>query len=117
MSATRRKFIGAASAATAGILAGNNQTAYAQTSGKGKSKPGKLLRIGVLTCHPTHHHMPNIYGPIIQCVERGNYVPTRMTGMILTHIWDHDPKRVESYCEKFGTKPVKRYNPSLPGFC
>ena len=78
MSTNRRTFIGAVSAATAGILAGNNQTAYAQTSGKGKREPGKLLRIGVLTCHPTHHHMPNIYGPIIQCVARGNYVPTRM---------------------------------------
>ncbi len=109
MSTNRRTFISTASAATAGIIAGNNQTAYAQTSGKGKRDPGKLLRIGVLTCHPTHHHMPNIYGPIIQCVEQGKYVPTRMTGMILTHIWDHDPKRVESYCERFGTKPVKRY--------
>jgi len=53
--------------------------------------------------------MPNIYGPIIQCVPNGSFVPPRMTGMILTHIWDHDPKRVESYCEKFGTKPVRRY--------
>jgi predicted dehydrogenase len=105
----RRKFLGAASAVTAGILAGNNQSAYAQTSGQSNRTPGKLLRIGVLTCHPTHHHMPNIYGPIIQCVAHGNYIPTRMTGMILTHIWDHDPKRVESYCEEFGTKPVKRY--------
>jgi hypothetical protein len=111
MSTNRRTFIGAASAATAGIFAGNNHTAYAQTSGKGKREPGKLLRIGVLTCHPSHHHMPNIYGPLIQCVPMSkDYTPTRMTGMKLTHMWDHDPKRVETFCEKFGTIPVKRYD-------
>lgn len=110
MALKRRSFIGAASAATAGVLAGANQSAFAQTTAAGGRTPGKLLRIGVLTCHPTHHHMPNIYGPIIQCVPHSDFVPTRMTGMVLTHIWDHDPKRVESFCEKFGTKPVKRYN-------
>ena len=68
-------------------------------------------RIGVLTCHPTHHHMPNLFGPLIQCVPmRDDYTPTRMTGMELTHIWDHDPGRVETYCEKFGTIPVERYD-------
>ena len=52
----------------------------------------KLHRIGVLTCHPTHHHMPNLFGPLIQCVPMNqDYTPTRMTGMELTHIWDHDP--------------------------
>ena len=71
----------------------------------------KLHRIGVLTCHPTHHHMPNIYGPLIQCVPmEEDYTPTRMTGMELTHIWDHDPQRVESFCAKFGTVPVERYD-------
>ncbi|MBN2412029.1 twin-arginine translocation signal domain-containing protein [candidate division KSB1 bacterium] len=105
----RRKFLGAASAATAGMLAGNNRSVYAQTTAKGSGAPGNLLRIGVLTCHPTHHHMSNLYGPIIQCVPRGDMTPTRMTGMVLTHIWDHDPKRVETFCAQFGTKPVKRY--------
>ena len=71
----------------------------------------KLHRIGVLTCHPTHHHMPNIYGPLIQCVPvKGDYTPTRMTGMELTHIWDHDPERVQSFCEKFATVPVEHYD-------
>ena len=71
----------------------------------------KLHRLGVLTCNPTHHHMPNIYGPLIQCVPMDkDYTPTRMTGMELTHIWDNDPARVESFCEKFGTVPVERYD-------
>ena len=33
-----------------------------------------------------------------------------MTGMELTHIWDYDPERVRTYCEQFGTKPVKNYD-------
>ncbi len=71
----------------------------------------KLHRIGVLTCHPTRHHMPNLFGPLIQCVPMSqDYTPTRMTGMELTHIWDHDPERVRTYCEKFGTEPVDRYD-------
>lgn len=37
MSATRRTFLGAASAATTGFLAGNKQSANAQTSEKGNS--------------------------------------------------------------------------------
>ncbi len=105
----RRSFFGAVTAAAAGMLAGGKWSIEAQTPARKPAAQGKLLRIGVLTCHPTHHHMPNIYGPIIQCVPNGSFVPTRMTGMILTHIWDHDPKRVASYCEKFGTKPVKRF--------
>ena len=71
----------------------------------------KLLRIGVLTCHPRYHHMTNIYGPLINCVAMPNgYIPTRMTGMELTHIWDKDEGMVERFCEKFGTTPVKRYD-------
>ena len=71
----------------------------------------KLHRIGVLTCHPTRHHMPNLFGPLIQCAPMSeDYTPTRMTGMELTHIWDHDPERVKTYCEKFGTMPVDRYD-------
>ena len=33
-----------------------------------------------------------------------------MTGMELTHIFDKDSGMVETYCAKFGTTPVKRYD-------
>ena len=109
MSSTRRNFIGAASTATAGALIGNAAAGSASKKTI-KTKRPPLYRIGVLTCHPSHHHMPNIYGPIIQGVSKGGKGPTLMTGMELTHMWDHDPKRVESFCEIFGTQPVKNYN-------
>ena len=111
MPSSRRNFITSASAVSAGALLGQAKFVSSADRKMKKQKPGQLLRIGVLTCHPSHHHMPNIYGPLIQCVlMRNNYTPTRMTGLILTHMWDHDPKRVESFCEKFSTKPVKKYD-------
>ena len=86
-------------------------TASRAAAAKKPASGRKLHRIGVLTCHPRYHHMTNIFGPIINCAAMPNgYVPTRMTGMELTHIWDKDRGMVEKYCAKFGTTPVKRYD-------
>ena len=103
----RRSFFGTA-AASAGVLTGG---ALKPSTAKAQTKLGQLLKIGIVTCHPSHHHMPNIWGPLIQCVGLNNNKQlTRMTGMILTQIWDKDPGRVESYCATFGTKPAKSYD-------
>ena len=106
MSFTRRNFFGAATTASAAALMRNG--GYAHAAGRSSN----LLRIGVLTCHPTHHHMPNIWGPLINCtpMRRNTFAPTRMTGMELTNIWDLDPKRMETFCEQFGTEPVSEYD-------
>jgi len=107
MAISRRGFLGSSAFATAGAM--GRSSAHAAPSGARKG--GKLLKIGVLTCHPTHHHMPNIWGPLINCtMMRNKFRPTRMTGMELTHIWDLDPKRMASYSEEFGTAPVKSYD-------
>ena len=106
MGLSRRSFFGAVTTAAAAAGAGTASTANAAAGNK-----GKLLRIGVVTCHPAHHHIPNIWGPLIQGVHLSNGVKlTRMTGMEMTHIWDYDPVRVESFCAQFGTEPVKRYD-------
>lgn len=109
---TRRTFIGTAAGASAAVLIGNTAETNANL---GKIRPntqkGKLLRIGVVTCHPTRHHIPNVWGQLINCIPFDDgLIPTRMTGMLLTHMWDNDPKRVETFCAKFGTEPVKGYN-------
>ncbi len=111
MSVTRRSFFGTAAAASAALAAGTSTAQQKAKPGRKRSPSGsKLLRIGVLTCHPSHHHMPNIWGPLINCTPMSGFTPTRMTGLELTHIWDNDPKRVASYCETFGTKPVSRFD-------
>lgn len=90
------------------VLGLSAQKAAAASTPKSR---GKLLRIGVLTCHPRYHHMTNIYGPLINCVAMPNgYVPTRMTGMELTHIWDRDKGMVDRFCAAFGTEPVDGYD-------
>ncbi|MBN1294164.1 MAG: Gfo/Idh/MocA family oxidoreductase [Candidatus Latescibacteria bacterium] len=109
MPLSRRSFIGTVSAVSAGTIVGNTKKSEAAQN-PASIKP---IRIGVLTCHPTHHHMPNIWGPLIQCIPRNGFLPTRMTGMILTHIWDYNKERVDSYCKQFGTKPVKKYDDML----
>ncbi len=113
MPVSRRGFIGSAALATVAAAASGTTAAQAASAPRRKNAgSGKLFRVGVLTCHPAHHHMPNIWGPLINCTPMGDggFTPTRMTGMELTHIWDHDPKRVESFCAQFGTKPVARYD-------
>ena len=111
MTVTRRTFFGTAAAASAAALAGGTSHA-AENTASGRGSSGRLLKIGVVTCHPTHHHMPNIWGPLINCIPMrgGSFTPTRMTGMLLTHMWDLDPKRVETFCAQFGTEPVKRFD-------
>jgi hypothetical protein len=109
MPVTRRTFVGSAAASAASMLSAPDasaQTVPISVSGD------RFLRIGVVTCHPTHHHMPNIWGPLINCTPmRGaKYAPTRMTGMKLTHIWDLDPERVKTYSAEFGTEPVRNYD-------
>ena len=87
------------------------ETAASEMKKNRATSNGKLFRIGVLTCHPTHHHMPNTWGPLINCVPNSSgFTPTRMTNMVLTHIWEKDKEIVEKFCRKFGTKPVKRYD-------
>ncbi|MFC1508861.1 Gfo/Idh/MocA family oxidoreductase [Candidatus Omnitrophota bacterium] len=111
MPLSRRSFFGSVSGAAAGLTAESTKKAAAQ----GRTvKPGagiKPIRIGVVTCHPTHHHMPNVWGRIIQCLPmRSGFPNTRMTGMLLTHMWDNNKDRVDSFCDMFGTQPVQKYD-------
>lgn len=106
MALKRRDFFSAGTVALSAAAAG--VPSYAATTAARKNK---LLKIGILTCHPTHHHIPNIWGPLLNCAAfKDGTVPTRMTGMEMTHIWDKDPKRVETFCATFGAEPVSSYD-------
>ncbi|MFC1528501.1 Gfo/Idh/MocA family oxidoreductase [Candidatus Latescibacterota bacterium] len=111
MPVTRRKFISTASTSSLAVLSGSSGTAETAKRITKAQSTGKLLKIGVLTCHPSHHHMPNAWAQMINCKPHKNgFIHTRMTGMVLSHMWDNDPQRVRTFCEEFGTKPVKRYD-------
>ena len=110
MVSTRRNFMSTVGTLSAATLMGTSRESAASKKKRTASR-GKLLRIGVLTCHPTHHHMPNTWSYLINCVtDSSGYTPTRMTTMELTHIWEQDKQTVEMFCKKFGTKPVNRYD-------
>ncbi|MBT4365526.1 MAG: twin-arginine translocation signal domain-containing protein, partial [Desulfobacteraceae bacterium] len=111
MQVTRREFLGAASIAAGAVLAEHPDISHAARKEKELPSPEKLLKIGVLTCHPVHHHLPNAWAPMINRKPyKDGFIHTRMTGMVLSHIWDIDPERVRTFCDEFGTKPVKKYD-------
>ena len=61
------------------------------------STNSELLRIGVLTCGPSSHVI-SVWGPIINPTDGR----TRMTGMIMTHVWDVNEEDMKSFAEKYG---------------
>jgi len=65
----------------------------------------ELLKVGALTCHPSHSHITNIWGPLINPIDGG----IRKTGMIMTHVWDIDDEQSGSFAQRFGEQAVKNY--------
>ena len=59
-----------------------------------------LVRVGVLTC-ARYVHISGIWGPIIDptCQRQFQGCTTRMTGMVMTHVWDMDKEGVKDFCD------------------
>ena len=57
-----------------------------------------LVRVGVLTC-ARYVHISGIWGPIIDPTAEVKFetCSTRMTGMVMTHVWDMDRLEAESF--------------------
>ncbi len=70
-----------------------------------------LVRVGVLTC-ARYVHISGIWGPIINPDSRVKFesCSTRMTGMIMTHVWDMDKEAVEAFTRDYpGVEAVDNY--------
>ena len=70
-----------------------------------------LVRVGVLTC-ARYVHISGIWGPIINLDSRVNFesCSTRMTGMIMTHVWDMNKEAVEAFTRDYpGVEAVGNY--------
>ena len=65
----------------------------------------ELVKVGVITCHPSSGHIRHIWGPVINPVDGR----PRQTGMLMTHVWDGDPELAESFAERYGTEVVENY--------
>ena len=69
-----------------------------------------LVRVGVLTCE-RYSHM-RIWGPIIQPEreQRLSKAGTRMTGMVMTHVWDIEREGAEAFSSAYeGIEVVDHY--------
>lgn len=70
-----------------------------------------LVRVGVLTCE-RYVHIKGIWGPIIypEGEEKFRSTDTRMTGMVMTHVWDIDRNGSEEFAGKYkGVEVVDNY--------
>ena len=70
-----------------------------------------LVRVGVLTC-ARYVHISGIWGPIIDptCQHQFKGCTTRMTGMVMTHVWDMDKEGVKDFCATYkGVEAVENY--------
>ena len=73
-----------------------------------------LVRVGVLTC-ARYVHISGIWGPIIDptCQRQFMGCTTRMTGMVMTHVWDMDKEGVKDFCDTY--KGVDKGGPQGEG--
>ena len=64
-----------------------------------------VVKVGVLTCHPTTGHIRPAWAAVVNPLE-GN---PRRTGMVMTHVWDGEPGQAEDFSEQYGAEVVEHY--------
>jgi predicted dehydrogenase len=70
-----------------------------------------LIRVGVLTC-ARYVHISGIWGPIIDPTSEVKFqtCTTRMTGMVMTHVWDMDKEGAQKFTQDYkGVEAVDNY--------
>ena len=70
-----------------------------------------LVRVGVLTC-ARYVHISGIWGPIIDPTSEKKFqtCTTRMTGMVMTHVWDMDKEAAKQFTQDYkGVEAVDNY--------
>ena len=66
-----------------------------------------LLKIGVLACN-RYVHTRDIWGPLMQpeALIQPDPTKTRMTGMVITHVWDVDPEGAGAFARTYHSVEV-----------
>ena len=67
----------------------------------------ELMEIGVLCCSPNDTHIATIWGPLINPHEDPW---TRLTGMVMTKVWDKNPSVAADFASKYGCETVEHYD-------
>ena len=64
-----------------------------------------LIKVGVLTCHPTTGHIRPAWAAVVNPLD-GN---PRRTGMVMSHVWDGEPGQAEDFSAQYGAEVVENY--------
>jgi len=113
---SRRAFFSKTAAAGALYAASAPQPQSQETRAPKKKSPasGELLKVGIVTCG-YYSHIEDIWGRLINPIgleQSGAYWP-RQTGLLMTMVWDADPKAAETFSRKYDVPVVKRYDDML----
>ncbi len=100
------------------LLGGGGLAASAlATDGLGEQKRKKfkrkspssveLMEIGILTATPSMSHIYSIWGPLINPTEDPW---TRLTGMVITKVWDKNPDVAQKFAKLYDCDIVENYD-------
>lgn len=103
---TRRDFLKTSAAVGAGSIVGNVSTAGAARRPFRRQNPAsvELAEVGVITCG-YYSHIEDIWGLLINPIKEW----MRMSGMVMTMVWDVDRKAAENFAQKYNVKVVNNY--------
>ncbi len=105
---TRRKLLAGGGVLAAGAFAGSSADAAPRKKFRRKIPSSvELMEIGVLTATPGSTHIDSLWGPLINPVGESM---TRLTGMVMTKVWDRDPKVAAAFAKKYGCRAVSSFD-------
>ncbi len=107
---SRRSFFKTAGAGSAFLAAGSSAHAARKPFKRSSPSSTDLIEVGVITCGE-YTHIAFGWGlamnPPVESFK-GGFWP-RMTGMIMTYVWDPDPKVAEEFSRQYGLKVAENY--------
>lgn len=92
----------------AGALAGSTPgVAQRRRFARKSPSSAELMEIGILTATPGMTHINSLWGPLI---NPPGSPWTRLTGMVMTRVWDKDPQVAAAFTKKYGCRAVRRFD-------
>ncbi|MFA6471673.1 MAG: Gfo/Idh/MocA family oxidoreductase, partial [Candidatus Latescibacterota bacterium] len=105
---TRRQVLLGGGIVAAGALAGKASPAVERPRFKRRSPSAvELMEIGILVANPGQSHIDSIWGPLIN--PTGDPW-TRLTGMVMTKVWDKNPEVARNFAKKYSCETVENYH-------
>ena len=65
----------------------------------------EIVKVGILTCHPTTGHVRPAWAPVIAPRDNG----PRRTDMVMSHVWDGELEQAEAFAAEYGATAVANH--------